>query len=253
MSAATPARTRARGARRSAPPTSARRARGSPSSRTDTRARRPSARRRSPAGRSPWKPSQPAIRSASRTCSASSCTYRTTPVDGSTRTSETSKYSALRARIDQVLDDLLLPVDRDRAAGQIGQRDPVPLAVEAQLDAVVDEPLGVHARAEARPRPSGPSSPARARPRARAAARTRDRAPRGSRSRSPAARATARASTRPARRRRSPLAYAWLDDTVRQTHSRSLCEHTPRSHPSPTPLPTSSMTATPWLWRASPT
>ncbi len=47
-------------------------------------------------------------------------------------------------RGDQVLDDLLLAVDRDRAAaGELGQRDPVPRAAEAQLDALVHEPLAV--------------------------------------------------------------------------------------------------------------
>ena len=38
---------------------------------------------------------------------------------------------------DQVLHDLLLTVDPDRAAGEFGQRDPVALSSEAQLDALV--------------------------------------------------------------------------------------------------------------------
>ncbi len=51
---------------------------------------------------------------------------------------------------DQVLDDLLLAVDRDRPpAGQRAQVDAVALAVEAQLDPVVDEPLAVQPVAQA--------------------------------------------------------------------------------------------------------
>jgi hypothetical protein len=43
---------------------------------------------------------------------------------------------------DQVLDDLLLTVDDDLpAAGQLGQRDPMVLAVEAEADAVMREAL----------------------------------------------------------------------------------------------------------------
>ena len=45
-------------------------------------------------------------------------------------------------RLDQVLDDLGLPVDRDRlAAGERRHVDPVPLARELQLDAFVHEAL----------------------------------------------------------------------------------------------------------------
>jgi hypothetical protein len=45
-------------------------------------------------------------------------------------------------RLDQILDDLPLPVDRRRAsAGQLADRDPVSAAAEAQLDAVLDEAL----------------------------------------------------------------------------------------------------------------
>ena len=46
---------------------------------------------------------------------------------------------------DQVLHDLLLPVDPDRAAGQVGQRDAVAGALEPQLDALVDQALAVEA------------------------------------------------------------------------------------------------------------
>ena len=47
---------------------------------------------------------------------------------------------------DQVLHDLLLAVDRDPApARELGERDAVALAVEAQLDPVVHEPLALEA------------------------------------------------------------------------------------------------------------
>jgi hypothetical protein len=45
---------------------------------------------------------------------------------------------------DQVLDDLCLAVDRDRATiGKIAERDPVTLALELQVDSVVDDSLAV--------------------------------------------------------------------------------------------------------------
>ena len=47
---------------------------------------------------------------------------------------------------DQVLDDLLLAVHGDRSAtGQFGERDAVSLTFEAQLDAVMHQPLALHA------------------------------------------------------------------------------------------------------------
>ena len=55
-----------------------------------------------------------------------------------------------QARGDEVLDDLLLAVDRDRPpAGEPAEVDAVALAVEAQLDAAVDERLAVQTVAEA--------------------------------------------------------------------------------------------------------
>ena len=63
---------------------------------------------------------------------------------------EVQRQAGLQPRADQVLDDLLLAVDRDRAAaGEVAQRDPVALAAEPQLDAVVHEPLAMHPLAEA--------------------------------------------------------------------------------------------------------
>jgi hypothetical protein len=73
---------------------------------------------------------------------------RSRGVDGHVAHLEVQRQPGRQARLDQVLDDLLLAVDRDRPAGQLLERDPVPLPVEAQLDALVDQPLGVHPRAE---------------------------------------------------------------------------------------------------------
>ena len=63
---------------------------------------------------------------------------------------ELERQPRFQPRRDQVLDDLLLPVDDDAApARQLGQRDPVEAVLEQQLDAVVDEPLAVHPVADA--------------------------------------------------------------------------------------------------------
>ena len=154
---------------------------------------------------------------------------------------EVQRQPGLQPRADQVLDDLLLAVDRDRAAaGQVAQRDPVALAAEPQLDAVVHQPLARASARRARPRPSGPSSPARARRRARAAARTRGRAPRGSPTRCPRS-SSSRPSISPAGP--PPTIATWvrmdgsIPDTVRYPYQRLSCEHTPRSRPSPMPSP----------------
>ena len=53
------------------------------------------------------------------------------------------------ARGDQVLDHLVLRVDGDRAAGELGERDAVAAAAEAQIDAFVHEALALHALAHA--------------------------------------------------------------------------------------------------------
>ena len=51
---------------------------------------------------------------------------------------------------DEILHQLLLPVDHDRApAGQLGKVDAVPAPVEAQLDAAMDEPFAAHALSRA--------------------------------------------------------------------------------------------------------
>ena len=50
---------------------------------------------------------------------------------------------------DQILDDLLLAVDDDRAPGELRQRDAVALALEADLDALVHQTLALQAVAHA--------------------------------------------------------------------------------------------------------
>ena len=63
---------------------------------------------------------------------------------------EQERSAGLDAGGDQVLHDLLLAVDRDAAAaGELVERDPVPTATEAQLHAVVHEPLALEALAHA--------------------------------------------------------------------------------------------------------
>ncbi len=75
----------------------------------------------------PWKPSHPAMKSQ-----------------------EISRSCSLDAGGDQVLDDLVLGVERDGlAAGQLVQIDPVRLSGEAQVDSPVHGPLALHPFAEA--------------------------------------------------------------------------------------------------------
>src|SRR5688572_2390032 len=53
------------------------------------------------------------------------------------------------ARGDQVLDHLVLDVDGDRPPGELGERDAVTAAGEAQIDAFVYEAFALHALADA--------------------------------------------------------------------------------------------------------
>src|SRR5581483_5806085 len=63
---------------------------------------------------------------------------------------EQERKPALKPRRDQVLDHLGLAVDDDAApAGEVAERDPVPLAVELERDAVVDEALSLQALPDA--------------------------------------------------------------------------------------------------------
>src|SRR6185503_3746695 len=56
---------------------------------------------------------------------------------------EVERQSALEPRVDQVLDDLGLPVDDDPAPDELLHRDVVARAVELEMDAAVRNPLGV--------------------------------------------------------------------------------------------------------------
>ncbi len=59
---------------------------------------------------------------------------------------EPDRPAGRQARGDEVLDHLLLPVDRDRAPeGQVRERDAVAGAVEGEQDAAVDQPLAAQA------------------------------------------------------------------------------------------------------------
>ena len=70
-------------------------------------------------------------------------------VHGNVLDLEQERLARLEPRADQVLDDLRLPVDDDRLAGQRREVDPMALAVELQLDAPVDDPLALHTHADA--------------------------------------------------------------------------------------------------------
>ena len=71
-------------------------------------------------------------------------------VDGHVVDLEQERRAGVEPRSDQVLDDLGLPVDDDAApARQIAERNAVALAVELELDAVVDDPLALHALPDA--------------------------------------------------------------------------------------------------------
>ena len=63
---------------------------------------------------------------------------------------EQQRQAELQPDRDQILHDLRLAVDHDRpSVRQLAQRDAVPLAVELHRDAVVDDPLPVHALTDA--------------------------------------------------------------------------------------------------------
>ncbi len=64
------------------------------------------------------------------------------------RHAETQCPAGSQARCDQILDDFVLRVDRDRMAGKSGQVDTAPLAFESQFKTVMQRPFGLHARAD---------------------------------------------------------------------------------------------------------
>ena len=63
--------------------------------------------------------------------------------------SKRSGRPAREPRLDQILDDLGLPVDEDARAHQLAERHVVPLSVELEVDAAVHDPLAVHPLADA--------------------------------------------------------------------------------------------------------
>ena len=92
---------------------------------------------------------------------------------------EEERRSGRLVLLDQVVHELLLAVDRDRAADELAEVDVVPPALVLQVDAAVHEAalpqIGVEAELARGCRPS----PARARRRGCDRARTRASAPRG--------------------------------------------------------------------------
>ena len=111
----------------------------------------------SPGRQTPWNPSQPAITSQSSRCSLAVVRVRTygrvavEVVHRDVVHLEQERQPVVEPRGDQILDHLGLPVDDDRrAAGQLAHRDVVALAVELEIDAVVDDPLAVQPLADSR-------------------------------------------------------------------------------------------------------
>ena len=153
---------------------------------------------------------------------------------------EVQRQPGLQPRADQVLDDLLLAVDRDRAAaGQIAQRDPVALAAEPQLDAVVDQPLAVHPLAEPDlvhqvHRRLLEHARAHALLHVLAVARLEDHRLDAPQLQQPAEHQPGGAASDD---RHLGTHGPSIPDTVRYPNYRLLCEHTPRSRPSPMPSP----------------
>ncbi len=63
---------------------------------------------------------------------------------------EVQRPPGLEARFDEIVDDLVLSVDGDRApAGQVGHVDSVPRATEGEIDAVVPHALAREPPADA--------------------------------------------------------------------------------------------------------
>ena len=131
-----------------------------------------------------------------RARSARTARRRSNPCTLTSSTSKSSGSPLVEPRRDQVLDDLGLAVDHDAApAGQLAHRDVVPLAVELQVDAAVDDPLAVQPLGDARLARAARPSPARARRRGCAPRRSRGCGPRARPTRSrPGGAARARVS-----------------------------------------------------------
>ena len=162
----------------------------------------------------PWKPSQPATTSQTRRTGSPPSRYSTTALRREEIRHpdifdlEQDGRAGREAGGDEVLHDLLLAVDGDALAGELGEVDAVPVAVDGDLDPMMDEGLAIEPLGQAEPAqeldrrllqhpgahtaaPRRPGCDPRARP-------TRCRAPR----------AGGTAPVRPARRPRSPPASA---------------------------------------------
>ena len=100
----------------------------------------------------PWKPSQPAIAVAAQLVALAAVAVvdarpvGVDPLEGHVVHLEQQRAAGVESRGDQVLDHLLLSVDRDRPPrDELLEGDPVPATVEAQLDPVVDHALAAKA------------------------------------------------------------------------------------------------------------
>ena len=70
-------------------------------------------------------------------------------VDGHVRGLEHDRVSGGEAGSDEVLDDLLLAIDRDRVADELVEVEAVPATLEGQLDAPVGQALAVESFGDA--------------------------------------------------------------------------------------------------------
>ena len=155
--------------------------------------RRAARRRGSPARQTPWNPSQPAMKSHASSCSRRRGVKRTRGASPSRSCSahvvdlEADGAAGRQARRDQVLDHLLLAVDRDRPAGELARsRCGAARRRSAARCRGARGPRGPSARRR-RCRAAGRRCPARARRPGRAARRGRGCAPRARPTRCPAA------------------------------------------------------------------
>jgi hypothetical protein len=102
----------------------------------------------------PWKPSQPAMKSQAMSWSrrlavAQAAAFAGQAVQADVLGLVDDRRAGGLVRVHQVVLDLGLAVDGDGLAGQRLEIDAPALAVEGQLDAVVDQPLAIEPRADA--------------------------------------------------------------------------------------------------------
>ena len=102
----------------------------------------------------PWKPSQPPMKSQASSCALPAWWKRIGRrageiVDADVGDLEQDLSAVGEPAGDQVLHHLLLAVDRDALADQLAEIDVVQRAVEAEMHAVVEQALALHALADA--------------------------------------------------------------------------------------------------------